>query len=64
MHTKLFRAMGYRVTALKIDPYLNVDAGTMSPFEHGEGKLLNHMHMLMCCKIHSILHLLLHTNPI
>jgi CTP synthase len=32
----LFRAMGFRVTALKIDPYLNVDAGTMSPFEHGE----------------------------
>ena len=32
----LFRAMGHRVTALKIDPYLNVDAGTMSPFEHGE----------------------------
>jgi len=32
----LFRAMGYRVTAIKIDPYLNVDAGTMSPFEHGE----------------------------
>jgi CTP synthase len=28
--------MGFRVTALKIDPYLNVDAGTMSPFEHGE----------------------------
>ena len=40
-----YNAMGYRVTALKIDPYLNVDAGTMSPFEHGEGKLLNHMHM-------------------
>jgi len=32
----LFRAMGYRVTALKIDPYVNVDAGTMSPSEHGE----------------------------
>mmetsp|Transcript_39204 Transcript_39204/g.59081 ORF Transcript_39204/g.59081 Transcript_39204/m.59081 type:complete len:204 (+) Transcript_39204:91-702(+) len=32
----LFRSMGLRVTALKIDPYLNVDAGTMSPFEHGE----------------------------
>ena len=32
----LFRALGLRVTALKIDPYLNVDAGTMSPFEHGE----------------------------
>merc|ERR1719171_369220 len=27
---------GLRVTAIKIDPYLNVDAGTMSPFEHGE----------------------------
>jgi CTP synthase len=36
-NTQLFRAMGYRVTAIKIDPYLNVDAGTMSPFEHGEG---------------------------
>ena len=27
---------GLRVTSIKIDPYLNVDAGTMSPFEHGE----------------------------
>jgi CTP synthase len=27
---------GYRVTMIKIDPYLNVDAGTMSPYEHGE----------------------------
>ena len=32
----LLRGMGFRVTALKIDPHLNVDAGTMSPFEHGE----------------------------
>lgn len=32
----LFRAMWLRVTALNIDPYLNVDAGTISPFEHGE----------------------------
>jgi len=32
----LLSSMGLRVTALKIDPYLNVDAGTMSPFEHGE----------------------------
>ena len=37
----LFRAMGLRVTALKIDPYLNVDAGTMSPFEHGEVFILD-----------------------
>uniref|UniRef100_A0A7S2H0U2 CTP synthase n=1 Tax=Haptolina brevifila TaxID=156173 RepID=A0A7S2H0U2_9EUKA len=32
----LMRSAGYRVTSIKIDPYLNVDAGTMSPFEHGE----------------------------
>lgn len=32
----LFRARGYRVTAVKIDPYVNVDAGTMRPYEHGE----------------------------
>lgn len=32
----LLRARGYRVTAVKIDPYINVDAGTMKPFEHGE----------------------------
>lgn len=33
---KIIQAMGYKVTVIKIDPYLNVDAGTMSPFEHGE----------------------------
>lgn len=32
----LCKMMGLRPTAIKIDPYLNVDAGTMSPFEHGE----------------------------
>ena len=32
----LFKALGYTVTMIKIDPYLNVDAGTMSPYEHGE----------------------------
>ncbi|KAK6588793.1 CTP synthetase (UTP-ammonia lyase) [Cryptosporidium xiaoi] len=30
------KSRGYNVTAVKIDPYLNIDAGTMSPFEHGE----------------------------
>lgn len=33
---RLLQASGLSVTAIKIDPYLNVDAGTMSPFEHGE----------------------------
>ena len=32
----LLRARAYRVSAVKIDPYINVDAGTMRPYEHGE----------------------------
>lgn len=32
----LLQRHGYRVTAIKIDPYVNVDAGTMNPTEHGE----------------------------
>lgn len=32
----LLKKCGFRVTCIKIDPYLNVDAGTMSPYEHGE----------------------------
>lgn len=32
----LLKARGLRVTAVKIDPYINVDAGTMNPIEHGE----------------------------
>lgn len=32
----LMQARGFNVTALKIDPYINVDAGTMNPTEHGE----------------------------
>uniref|UniRef100_A0A0D3ERY9 CTP synthase n=1 Tax=Oryza barthii TaxID=65489 RepID=A0A0D3ERY9_9ORYZ len=32
----VLKACGLRVTTIKIDPYLNTDAGTMSPFEHGE----------------------------
>ncbi|KAM3254866.1 hypothetical protein ACQJBY_048366 [Aegilops geniculata] len=32
----VLKSCGLRVTCIKIDPYLNTDAGTMSPFEHGE----------------------------
>ncbi|MBS3128884.1 CTP synthase [Candidatus Woesearchaeota archaeon] len=32
----LLKAQGYKVTAIKLDPYINVDAGTMRPTEHGE----------------------------
>ncbi len=33
---KILQARGFKITAVKIDPYINVDAGTMSPTEHGE----------------------------
>lgn len=33
---KILQARGLSVTAMKIDPYINVDAGTMNPTEHGE----------------------------
>ncbi len=33
---KILQSKGFKVTAVKIDPYLNVDAGTMNPIEHGE----------------------------
>ena len=33
---RLLKARGWRVTMQKLDPYLNVDPGTMNPFEHGE----------------------------
>lgn len=33
---KILQSKGFKVTAVKIDPYLNVDAGTMNPVEHGE----------------------------
>lgn len=33
---RILKSRGFKVTAVKIDPYLNVDAGTMNPIEHGE----------------------------
>ena len=32
----LLQSRGYRVRLRKLDPYLNVDPGTMSPYQHGE----------------------------
>lgn len=37
----LLRGFGLKVTCIKIDPYLNCDAGNMSPFEHGEVYVLD-----------------------
>ena len=41
----ILKANGIRVTSIKIDPYINIDAGTFSPYEHGEvfGKFINMM---------------------
>lgn len=33
---RILQSRGFEVTAMKIDPYINVDAGTMNPTEHGE----------------------------
>jgi CTP synthase len=33
---KILQSQGYKINPIKIDPYLNVDAGTMNPIEHGE----------------------------
>ena len=38
---KILQDRGLRVTAMKIDPYVNLDAGTMNPTEHGEVFVLN-----------------------
>ncbi|KAF7331637.1 CTP synthase [Mycena kentingensis (nom. inval.)] len=37
----LLKTLGLKVTAIKIDPYMNIDAGTMRPTEHGEVYVLN-----------------------
>ncbi|BEI97969.1 hypothetical protein CcaverHIS631_0302680 [Cutaneotrichosporon cavernicola] len=37
----LLKTAGYKVTSIKIDPYMNIDAGTMAPTEHGEVYVLN-----------------------
>ena len=33
---RLLKARGYKVTMQKFDPYINMDPGTMSPYQHGE----------------------------
>lgn len=38
---RLLESRGLAVSAIKVDPYLNIDAGTMNPFEHGEVYVLD-----------------------
>ena len=35
----LLRTLGLNVTSIKIDPYLNIDAGTISPMDHGNSTI-------------------------
>ena len=37
----ILEARGLKITMLKLDPYINVDPGTMSPFQHGEVYVTN-----------------------
>lgn len=39
----ILKHCGIRVTSIKIDPYINIDAGTFSPYEHG--KILQRIHL-------------------
>lgn len=41
---KLLQARGYKVTIQKFDPYINVDPGTLNPYEHGECYVTNDGH--------------------
>src|SRR5690242_21398858 len=41
----LLEARGFRVTLQKMDPYINVDAGTMSPYQDRKSTRLNSSHM-------------------
>ena len=38
---KLLQAQGYRITIHKVDPYINIDPGTLNPYEHGECYVTN-----------------------
>ena len=38
---KLLQAQGYKITIQKLDPYINVDPGTLNPYEHGECYVTN-----------------------
>lgn len=50
----ILKSCGLHVTAIKIDPYINIDAGTFSPYEHGTSQEMMIQHMCdyaaACCK--------------
>lgn len=42
----ILKCCGIEVTAIKIDPYINLDAGTFSPYEHGKQIYVKHRPLL------------------
>ena len=36
----LLESRGFKVNIMKMDPYINIDPGTMSPYQHGEGLIV------------------------
>ena len=57
----LLKTLGYNVTAIKIDPYMNIDAGTMSPTEHG--KLHPFRHRLSWTAVRELIRFILLYDP-
>lgn len=47
----LLKQCGLDVTSIKIDPYINIDAGTFSPYEHGKSKEIISLYFLCKTKI-------------
>ena len=47
----LLKTAGIKVTAIKIDPYMNIDAGTMAPTEHGELSFSSLFSCLTTCRM-------------
>lgn len=47
----ILKSCGLHVTAIKIDPYINIDAGTFSPYEHGESAYVRSFKLRYCCII-------------
>lgn len=48
----ILKSCGLHVTAIKIDPYINIDAGTFSPYEHG-GLTISYLicHLISHCAL-------------
>ena len=44
---RLLKARGLKVAAQKLDPYINVDPGTMSPYQHGDVDPVSYTHLTL-----------------